>query len=237
MASFHHSIKSGKKGTAANHAAYITRQGKYQKKEDLICTGYGNMPSWARDNPALFWKAGDKHERANGAVYREHEIALPVELTPEQQKELVSDMIPAMVGNKSYEFAIHAPISSLEGRTNAHLHLMFSDRMQDGIERSREQAFGRYNAKQPENGGCKKDSGGKNRLELRDDVINTRKTCAELQNAALKKYGHAARVDHRSLKGQGINRVPESHLGPARIQGMLESDKARIVRKRRKQDA
>lgn len=237
MASFHHTIKSGKKGAAANHAAYITRQGKHKKKEDLICTGYGNMPSWARDNPASFWKAGDKHERANGAVYREHEIALPVELTPEQQKELVGDMIPAMVGDKPYEFAMHAPTSSLEGRTNTHLHLMFSDRMQDGIERSPERTFSRYNAKQPENGGCKKDSGGKNRLELREEVIKTRKACAELQNAALKKYGHAARVDHRSLKEQGINRAPESHLGPARIQGMSEGDKARIVNKRRKHDA
>lgn len=237
MASFHHTIKSGKKGTAANHAAYITRQGKYKKKEDLICTGYGNMPSWAQDNPASFWKAGDKHERANGAVYREHEIALPVELTLEQQKELVGNMIPAMVGDKPYEYAVHAPTSSLEGRTNTHLHLMFSDRMQDGIERSPEQTFSRHNAKQPENGGCKKDSGGKNPLEMRDDVIKTRKTCAELQNAALKKYGHAARVDHRSLEAQGINRAPESHLGPARIQGMSEDDKALIVRKRRKHNS
>ena len=195
------------------------------------------MPSWARYNPAAFWKAGDKHERANGAVYREHEIALPVELTPEQYKELVGAMIPAMVGDKPYEFAMHAPTSSIEGRTNTHLHLMFSDRMQDGIERSPEQTFGRHNAKHPENGGCKKDSGGKNRLELRDEVIKTRKTCAELQNAALKKHGHAARVDHRSLKAQGINRAPEYHLGPARIQGMSEADKARVVKNRRKQDS
>ncbi|WP_194714647.1 MobA/MobL family protein [Noviherbaspirillum soli] len=237
MASFHLTIKSGKKSTASNHAAYITRQGKYVNKEDLVFTGYGNMPSWAQDNPAAFWKAGDKYERANGAVYREHEIALPEELTHEQQKELVDDMISAMVGDKPYQYAVHAPISSLEGSTNTHLHLMFSDRMQDGIERSPEQTFSRYNAKQPENGGCKKDSGGKNRLVLRDEVINTRKTCAELQNAALEKHGHAARVDHRSLKAQGINRVPESHLGPTRIQGMSEGDKACIVKKRRKHDA
>lgn len=235
MASFHHTIKSGKKGTAANHAAYITRQGKYSKKEDLICAGYGNMPSWAQDNPAAFWKAGDKYERANGAVYREHEIALPVELTPEQHKELVAAMIPAMVGDKPYEFAMHAPASSLEGRTNTHLHLMFSDRMQDGIERSPEQTFSRHNAKQPENGGCKKDSGGKNRLELRDEVIKTRKTCAELQNAVLKKYGHAARVDHRSLEAQGINRTPERHLGPARINQMSDKDKMRYVANRERQ--
>ncbi|HBD39171.1 MAG TPA: plasmid mobilization protein, partial [Cupriavidus sp.] len=47
MASFHHCLKSGKKGTAANHAAYITRQGKHGHREDLVCTGHGNMPAWA----------------------------------------------------------------------------------------------------------------------------------------------------------------------------------------------
>lgn len=234
MASFHHTIKSGKKGTAKNHAAYITRQGKYGDREDLVCTGCGNMPIWARDNPAAFWKAGDQHERANGAVYREHEIALPIDLTYEQQKELVDDLVSAMVGNKPYQYAVHAPISSLEGSANTHLHLMFSDRMQDGIERSPEQTFRRYNEKQPENGGCKKDSGGKNRLALRDEVIKIRKTCADLQNAALKKYGHATRVDHRTLKAQGINRAPESHLGPARIQAMSDGEKERLVKKRRR---
>lgn len=233
MASFHHCLKSGKKGTAANHAAYITRQGKYSHREDLVCTGHGNMPAWANDNPSAFWKTGDKHERANGAVYREHEIALPAELTREQQKELVVDLIQVMVGSKPYEYAIHAPNSSIEGSTNTHLHLMFSDRMQDGIERSPEQTFSRYNAKQPERGGCKKDSGGKNRLALRDELIQTRKMCADLQNAALQKHGHANRVDHRSLREQGIERAPERHLGPARIQDMSEEDKARVVEARR----
>ncbi|MDO3622727.1 MobA/MobL family protein, partial [Ralstonia pseudosolanacearum] len=129
--------------------------------------------------------------------------------------------------------AIHAPSSSIEGSTNTHLHLMFSDRMQDGIERSPEQTFSRYNAKQPERGGCKKDSGGKNRLALRDELIQTRKMCADLQNAALQKYVHATRVDHRSLREQGIDRAPERHLGPARIQEMTEEDKVRVVEARR----
>ncbi|CAJ5232782.1 DNA strand transferase [Burkholderia pseudomallei] len=235
MASFHHCIKSGKKGTAANHAAYITRQGKYSQREDLICIGHGNMPAWAKDNPSLFWKAGDKHERANGAVYREHEIALPAELTLEQQEALAVDMVKAMAGDKPYQFAMHSPRSALEGKTNTHLHLMFSDRMQDGIERSPEQTFCRYNAKHPERGGCRKDSGGKNRLALRDEVIQTRKTCAELQNAALERHGHTARVDHRTLKERGIGRTPERHLGPARINQMSSEEKTMYVANRERQ--
>jgi hypothetical protein len=232
MASFHHTIKSGKKGTAANHSNYVTRQGKYGHRDDLVCWGHGNMPTWAKNNPTAFWKAGDRHERANGAVYREHEIALPDELTREHQKELVADLVNTLVGDKPYQFAVHAPQSALEGVSNTHLHLMFSDRMHDGIERTPQQTFSRYNAKNPEQGGCRKDSGGRNRLALRDEVIEIRRKCAELQNAALEKHGHTARVDHRTLKQQGVDRQPERHLGPTRISGMSSEDKAQYVARR-----
>jgi hypothetical protein len=229
MASFHHRIKSGKKGTGADHAAYIARKGKHSHRGDLVCSGYGNLPNWAGSEPSVFWKAADKHERANGAVYREHEIALPDELTRAQQKELVGDLVAALAGDKPYQYAVHAPISALEGAANTHLHLMYSDRMQDGIKRSPEQTFSRHNRKYPERGGCRKDSGGKNPLVLRDDVIETRRKCAELQNAALAKHGHTARVDHRTLKQQGIDRIPERHLGPARIRNMSSAEQERYV--------
>lgn len=226
MASFHHRIKSGKKGSATDHGAYIARQGKHRKKEeDLVATDYGNMPGWAQGDATLFWKASDKYERANGAVYREHEIALPEELTLEQQKELFRQLVPALVRNKPFQYAIHAPDAALGSGTNAHVHLMYSDREDDGIERSPEQTFRRYNAKHPEQGGRRKDSGGKNSMELRDQMIATRKKCADIQNATLEKYGHAARVDHRTLKAQGIDRAPEHHLGQARIRGMSKGER------------
>lgn len=229
MASFHHRLKSGKKGTALEHGKYINRDGKkYSNREDLVATGFGNMPSWAQNDPSTFWKAGDMHERTNGAVYREHEVALPSELTLEQQKELVAELVPALIGNKPYQYAIHAPVAALGNGTdtNTHVHLMFSDREDDGIDRAPEQTFRRYNAKHPERGGRKKDSGGQNRLELRDRMIAMRKACADLQNTALAKHGHIARVDHRSLKDQGINRSPERHLGQARIRGMSKETRA-----------
>lgn len=225
MASFHHRIKSGKKGSAVEHSTYITRQGTFSDRGDLVSTGHGNMPSWSKDDPRAYWRAGDRHERANGAVYREHQVALPVELTPQQQQDLVAEMIKEMVRNKPYQYAVHSNTSSIAGVTNTHLHLMYSDRMPDGIERSPEQTFSRFNARHPERGGCKKESGGRNTLELRMELIETRRRCAELQNAALEKYGHAARVDHRTLKEQGIARAPERRLGLARVKKMTEAEK------------
>jgi hypothetical protein len=232
MASFHHEVKSGKKGTAAKQAMYITRRGQYATRADLLFTGHGNMPSWTNDDPMAFWGTGDKHERANAAVYREHVIALPAELTREQLPDLVDTLVKELVGVKPYQFAVHAPTSALEGVENTHVHLMFSDRLEDGIERSPELTFKRYNAKVPELGGRKKDSGNMNKMELRDNLIAARRRCAEVQNAALAKYGHSARVDHRTLKQQGVKRIPERHLGPEQIRSMDCEAKERFVANR-----
>lgn len=95
MATAHLSVKVGKTGKGTPHAEYISRTGKYAKKleqgEKLEATESGNMPAWAEENPLTFWQAADQYERANGTVYREHEIALPRELTAEQRAELVRE--------------------------------------------------------------------------------------------------------------------------------------------------
>lgn len=226
MASYHHSVKSGKKGTGADHARYISRIGKFSDREDIVFSTYGNMPKWAEDNPISFWRSGDKNERANGSVYREHEIALPGELTREQQLELMQKLIEKLAGKKPYQCAIHAPSASLEGGVlNTHMHLMHSDRIPDGIERGQDQFFRRYNARRPELGGARKDSGGKNPMQLSSALKETRRTSAELQNEILAKYEHRSRVDHRTLKEQGIDRTAETHLGPALIRAMTINER------------
>lgn len=223
MATFHLSIKSGKKGKAANHAAYIAREGKHARDEeesDLKASVSGNMPDWADGKPLTFWKKADENERANGAAYREYELALPSELSLEQNTKLMEDFIAKHVGNKPYQSAIHVPTAAIGGVAQPHAHVMVSDRLPDGIDRLPEQHFRRYNSANPEAGGCKKDSGGKNRLEMRAQAISLREDWANLQNAHLAKHGHDERVDHRSHKVRGIDRNPERHLGHVGIKNM-----------------
>ena len=219
MASFHFSIKSGKKGKAANHAAYIAREGKHGKgenRQDLVAMDHGNLPDWANGNPAAFWKMADANERVNGAAYRELEIALPSELTKEQNMELVKDLIKNQVADKPFQYAIHEPQASLGKVRQPHLHLMFSDRKPDGIFRGPEQHFKRFNPKNPNQGGCKKDSGGKEKFVLKEELISSRESVAKIQNAHLEQHGHAARVDHRSNRERGIEREPERHISAYR---------------------
>ena len=239
MAHLHFGIKSGKRGTAADHIAYITRKGAYEKRADLVDTGYGNLPAWSDNNPKTFFTTADKHERKNGSIYRSFTVSLPNTLSVEQNKALAGEISRTLADNKPYLFAVHDPLSALEGEKNPHVHLMVSDRAPDGIERAPEQTFRRYNPVHPEQGGRKKDSGGMNALELRDHVLMQRRLVAEVTNRALAELGHHERVDHRSLKAQGASVKPERHLGPKRIRDMTEREKrvyVEIRKARRRND-
>lgn len=218
MASYHMSAKIGKSGTGAAHADYIEREGKYASKEkdDLEHAESGNLPAWA-ETSSEFWCAADNYERANGSVYREFEVALPRELSPEQRLDLVREFVERELGNQhTYTFAIHNPKAAIDGGEQPHAHIMFSERKLDGIDRQSEQHFKRYNAKTPERGGCQKASGGKTKDELTASLLQTRKGWADLQNKHLTRHGHAVQVTHLSLAAQGIQREVEPHLGPSR---------------------
>jgi hypothetical protein len=235
MATFHLSIKSGKKGTAANHAAYIAREGKFSKgltEPDLVAMEWGNMPEWAIRDPKLFWKMADQNERHNGAAYREFEIALPSELTLEQQRDLVDEFISKEVGNKPYQFAIHSPKSSIAGVDQTHGHIMLSDRIPDGIERTPEQMFKRFNSSNPALGGCKKDSGGVAPVIMKSELKTCRANFADLQNRHLEKHGHPARVDHRSNADHGLTEAPERHLGTVGVKKLSPEEKTVLVAQR-----
>ena len=161
-------------------------------------------------------------------MYREIEVALPRELTPEQRQELVADFIKAELGERhAYQFAIHNPNAMLDGGEQPHAHIMYSERTRDGIERDPEQYFKRYNAKNPERGGCKKSNTAKSEVERKADLVALRERWAGCTNKHLEMHQHAARVDHRSLKEQGAEHTPERHLGPV---------KARQVRPEQKQE-
>lgn len=206
------SVKVGKSGKASPHASYIAREGEYAKYtergEKLEHKEHGNMPNWAQHDPQVFWKAADQYERKNGTTYREFEIALPRELTAEQRQGLVGDFVKQEIGNKyPYQFAIHNP-KSLDGDEQPHVHLMFSERRLDGIDRDPDQHFKRYNAKHPERGGAQKDNTGKTAAVRKEELIALRSRWETMCNEHLEKHGHQDRIDMRSYKDQGLELEP-----------------------------
>lgn len=227
MASYHLTVRAGAKGKAAPHADYISRNGNYSKAsryEDLVASDYGNMPTWAAHNPTHLWDASDHFERANGSSYREIEIALPRELNHSQQRALVESFIQQELGEQhAYQWAIHCPKAALEKGDQPHAHIMYCERINDGIQRDPEHYFKRYNKKVPERGGCRKMSGG-SPSKRREQLIALRGRWADLQNQHLEKHGYHVRVDHRKLSEQGIDRVAETHLGGAGVRRLTQSD-------------
>ncbi|MBV0792644.1 MobA/MobL family protein, partial [Escherichia coli] len=232
MASYHCTVKTGAKGAALKHADYISRSGEYKSyksREDLEFSSSGNMPSWAKKNPAELWKAADEFERKNGTAYREIEIALPRELTREQRIELVEDFVQKELGDRhAYQYAIHNPPGAIDGKEQPHAHIMFCERINDGIERDPQQFFKRANSKSPERGGAKKASIPQTAGERKAALVALRSRWADVQNEHLARHGHESRVDHRSLKEQGIKRTPEVHLGPVHAANLNEGQIAAI---------
>ena len=211
------SIKVGMKGKALPHSKYILREDQYAQKnnklEKLEYIEHGNMPQWAEQNPKLFWEMADLHERKNGSTYREHIITLPRELNESQRLDLVQDWVAQEIGDKyAYSFAIHNP-TAMDGKEQPHCHLMFSERLLDGIERDPNQFFKRYNSKNPDKGGAKKDNTG-----LMDSVRKTlikeqRNRWEQLCNKHLAKAYEfipepPPEINMRNWKAKGLNQKP-----------------------------
>lgn len=235
MKNLHMKIKSYKKGQATDRAKYITRTGKYENyADDLVETGFGNLPTAANGDPLKLWASADKHERANGSASRELEVSLPNALSTEDQVAIVREYIEQTCSEKPYQFAIHHSIGKLSQEDNSHFHLIYSDRLQDDIDRSLDQMFRRYNPVAPENGGCKKGSGGKNPTTLRNEIQAKRKLMADIINAKMEERGLSERVDHRSLKDRGIDRLPERYLGPGKVKHMTSEERQAFVTERGK---
>lgn len=221
MAIFHLRCRTASRAggaSAAASAAYILRLGKYGKAglDRCIFSQAGNMPTWASggSNRLEYWRAADLYERANGRLYKSLEFSLPLELSPAARFHLALEFCERVARTTDGQ-PLPFLIAGHEGKgVNPHAHLMVSERVKDGCDRSAETWFGKASArgKDPARGGAKKTAD----LKPKDWLIQTRSLLSDLTNKALAKAGFSARVDHRSLLDQGItNRAPGEHLGPA----------------------
>ena len=229
MAVFHLKASFGSRAggqSARAKSDYIEREGRYEKdSEELEYKEHGNMPEWAEDDPGSYWEAADKYERSNGRLYSEIQFALPKELDEAGRRDVASDFAAQLTGPEKlpYTMAIHR--GGAEGE-NPHAHLMYSERGQDGIERSAEQWFRRYNGKAPEMGGARKSRSAK----AGDWLDKTREAWEQTTNQALERAGREERIDGRSLaerraeayrigdleRAAELSREPNVHLGPSR---------------------
>jgi hypothetical protein len=104
---------------------------------------------------------------------------------------------------------------------------MYSERINDGIERNPEQYFKRYNAKHPERGGAKKHNIQGTQTERKEALKALRNRWEQMHNAHIDRRlpkntllnasrNHRAKISMKSLAEQGItDRKPEPHMTPS----------------------
>jgi hypothetical protein len=131
-------------------------------------------------------------DRKNARVCDKVMIALPIELTHDQRVELARDFAEGMSqGRASWILAIHDGPGEIneKGEFNPHAHIIFRDR---DFETGKRVML----------------------LSELDGVQRLRIEWEHYANAALERAGHDARIDHRSLEAQGIDREAQIHVGP-----------------------
>ena len=150
-------------------------------------------PSWATDLEALWNRAEACEKRKDAALAREFILALPQELSTDEQIELAESWARRELVNAE-GMVVQVSVHHDKAGKNPHAHLLCTTRRLDG-----------------ENFATKK-------AREWDDVsllIRQRESWAEAVNVALGNAGRAERVDHRSLKERGIDRLPEEKIGVA----------------------
>lgn len=219
MAIYHLSMKTisrsaGRSATAA--AAYRAgveiedqRTGEvhdYTRKRGVVSTQIHapeDAPAWADDRAELWNQAESKERRKNSTVAREIIVALPDELSAEDRSELTASFAKEIVKRHgcAVDVAIHTPGKEGDNR-NHHAHLLMSTRRLE-----------------PE-GFTAKTRELDDRKKGKVEVSHWRERWADLTNKALERAGRDERIDHRSLKDQGIeDRAPTEHRGP-RVTGI-----------------
>ena len=220
--------------SAASHLQYINRESVFQKRGGCVYSK-NHLPKWADGSAKTFFTAADKYERFNGERYKEIEFSLPNELNLDEQKKIVDEFINQHLQDFYYAYAIHDKIGSMsDGERQPHVHIMFSTREIDDVEREKERPpelfFRQYNGKNPAKGGCRK-SWKWNSADRKKYLMRLRRDYAKIQNEALERNGINLRVDHRTLEAQReealssgnyfiadlLDKKPEKSVGPVEL--------------------
>ncbi len=167
--------------------------------------------NWARDRQAL-WNAAEQAERRKDArVAREYELAIPHELPHAPRVALVRDFSQYLATRYgvAVDFAIHRAHWQGDQR-NYHAHVLTTTREVTpaglGVKTALELS--------------ETDRARRGMPHSREEFVEIRERWASLGNDHLKSGEHEARIDHRTLAAQGIDRQPSIHWGAA-VTGLI----------------
>jgi hypothetical protein len=195
--------RSGEKLQSVAHASYQSGeklQGKdgkithdYRKKKGVVHSEIllpDNAPEEYKDRQTLWNTVELSEKRKDAQLAREIIVALPREFDLPEQTEVMCQYVQENFVSKGMitDFALH---DTGEGNPHAHIMLTMRNVSRDG--------FGNKNTD----------------WNKKEFLLSYRKAWTHIINNALERKGLDIKIDHRSYKEQGLDRLPTIHLGHA----------------------
>ncbi|MBU7478921.1 MULTISPECIES: MobQ family relaxase [Lactiplantibacillus] len=232
MAIFHMSfsnISAGKGRSAIASAAYRSGEKLFDDKEgrhyfyarsvmpeSFILTPK-NAPAWASDREQLWNEVERKDRRANSRYAKEFNVALPVELIEDEQKELLTKYVQE---NFVYEGMVADVAIHRDHPDNPHAHVMLTNRPfnSDGTWgiKSKKQYILDENGNKTYTGTSKYPKSRKILMvdwDKKEKIIEWRHNWAVSVNQALEQKNIPERISEKSFVEQGIADTPMQHEG------------------------
>ncbi|MCT4455983.1 MobQ family relaxase [Weissella paramesenteroides] len=232
MAIFHMSfqnISAGKMRSSVASASYRSgeklfsdKEGKtYFYKRDIMPESFiltpKNAPEWAKDRSKLWNEVEKKDRKANSRYAKEFNVALPIELSEQDQKDLLTKYVQENFVNSGMvaDIAIHR-----DHPDNPHAHVMLTNRPFNpdgswGLKSKRENIL-------DENGNktyTKNSRFPRSRKiwlvdwDKREKITEWRKNWANAVNQVLEAKNLPDRISEKSYEEQGVDEVATQHEG------------------------
>ena len=195
-----------------------TRKGGVVHTEIMLPS---HAPPEFQDRSTL-WNSVEEIEKSSTAqLAREIEVALPVELSRAEQLALVRSFVKDnfVDAGMCADFAIHD-----KGTGNPHTHIMLTIRPikengEWGAKCRKVYDLDSQGQRIPDGkGGWKSHREDTTDWNQRGNAEKWRVAWASYTNRALEAAGRPERIDHRSYKRQGIDKIPSVHMEPAASQ-------------------
>lgn len=231
MAIFHMSfsnISAGKGRSAIASAAYRSGEKLFDDQEgrhyfyarsvmpeSFILTPQ-NAPAWASDREKLWNEVERKDRRANSRYAKEFNVALPVELSEDEQKELLTKYVQENFVDQGMvaDVAIHR-----DHQDNPHAHVMLTNRPfnPDGSWglKAKTQYIKDENGKQllTKSGFPKQRKIWLVDWDKKEKITEWRHNWANSVNQVLAQKNIPDRISEKSFVDQGIQETPTQHEG------------------------
>ena len=231
MAIFHMSfqnISAGKMRSAVASASYRSGEKLFSDKErknyyykrDVMPEAFiltpKNAPEWAKDRQQLWNEVEKKDRKANSRYAKEFNVALPVELSEQEQRVLLTKYVQENFVNSGMvaDVAIHR-----DHPDNPHAHVMITNRPFNPDGSWGLKAKTQYILDKDGNQTYTKSGFPRQRKiwlvdwDKKEKIIEWRHNWANAVNQVLKAKSLPDRISEKSYEEQGIDEVATQHEG------------------------